>query len=85
MGGWLWQNCVVSPEVYEDEDGNEKGNDGDSVSQEEDEYLQPSLHLQRMIQRMVKAFCIVGIVLPCTITVAELADIVYNYNILGTV
>ena len=65
-----------SPKVEEDEDSNDEGDDGHSVPQEEDEDLPltDSLHLH--IQRMVQAVSVVCIIIPSTITQAQLADVV---------
>ena len=66
----------MSPEVEEDEDSNDKCDDGHSVPQKEDEDLPltDSLHLQ--IQRMIQAVSVVCIIIPGTVTHAQLADVV---------
>ena len=54
----------------------DEGDDGHSVPQEEDEDLPltDSLHLQ--IQRMIQAVSVVCIIIPGTVTHAQLADVV---------
>ena len=66
----------ISPKVQEDEDSNDEGDDGHSVPQKEDEDLPltDSLHLQ--IQRMLQAVSVVCVIIPGTVTHAQLADVV---------
>ena len=73
---WLDADEEISPEVEEDEDSNDEGDDGHSVPQKEDEDLPltDSLHLQ--IQRMLQAVSVVCIIIPGTVTHAQLADVV---------
>ena len=66
----------ISPEVEEDEDSNDKCDDGHSVPKKEDEDL-PLLHPTSMhVQWMVQAVSVVCIIIPGTITHAQLADVV---------
>ena len=73
---WLDADEEISPEVEEDEDSNDEGDDGHSVPQKEDEDLPltDSLHLQ--IQRMLQAVSVVCVIIPGTVTHAQLADVV---------
>ena len=73
---WLDAGGEISPKVEEDENSNHEGDDGHSVPQKEDEDLPltDSLHLQ--IQWMVQAVSVVCIIIPGTVTHAQLADVV---------
>ena len=75
---------TLSPEEHEDEDGEEQGDDGDGVSEQEDELILPVVGAGEH-GGVVQALRVVGEVLPGPVLQTSLRDVVCKQHTLGEV